>query len=910
MSTYRLDRLFAARSIALFGASPRENSVGRNILRNLRDGGFDKPVHVVNPHYPEIEGFATTNSIEQLPTAPDLVVVATPPSSVPGIVGEAGRKGCAAAIVVTAGLGHGAGSLAEATRQAAHAHGLRLVGPNCLGVLVPGVRLNASFSARTPQSGDLALISQSGAIAAGLIEWAAKQKVGFSAIVSLGDTLDVDFGDLLDFFALDRSTRAILLYIESITDASKFMSAARAAARTKPVVVIKSGRHAQAAKASATHTGALAGADAVYDAAFRRAGLLRVLDLEELFAAAETLGRIRPFAGKRLAILTNGGGLGVLAVDRLIDLGGTLAAISPDAMQRLDATLPPIWSKANPVDIAGDADEARYAAAFEVLLTDKANDAILVMNVPTALASAPNAARAIVAVTKKHPSRDVRSKPIFTVWIGEDDDASNAFDAAAMPHFATETEAVQGFMHLVRYREASDMLMATPPSLPQDFTADVAAASRIVRVAVAGGRRWLDPIEIMQLFAAYQIPIVPAVLARDADEAAAVAAPLLAQGSTIVAKILSPDIVHKSEVGGVRLNLTSERGVRDATTDILARARAARPEARIAGVTIHPMVLRPKARELIAGIADDPTFGPIVVFGRGGTGVEVIDDKALALPPLDLNLARDLIARTRVSRLLKAYRDVPAVNEDLVALVLVKLAQLAADLPEVRELDLNPLLADQDGLIAVDARVAVAPFERVTRGAAHNPRFAIKPYPKQWEEHAALRDGTPILVRPLRPEDEHLYGPFLSAVTERDLRLRFFASVREFDHAFVARFTQIDYARAMAFIAIENSTGRMLGVVRLHTNPNNETAEYAILVRSDLKRRGLGWLLMQKMIDYAHTEGIRTIEGQVLRENIPMLSMCRQLGFRVLPDPNDADVYLVELPVAGLSSTPSRGRMQ
>jgi acetyltransferase len=899
MSIYRLDRLFAPRSIALFGASPRENSVGRNILKNLHNGGYDKPVYVVNPHYPEIEGIPSIKTIEQLSTAPDLVVITAPPSSVADIVAAAGRKGCAAAIIVTAGLGHGPDSRAEASRLAAHTHGLRLVGPNCLGVLVPGVKLNASFSARTPQVGDLALISQSGAIVAGMIEWAAKQKIGFSAIVSLGDKIDVDFGDLLDFFALDRSTRAILLYVESITDAPKFMSAARAAARTKPVVVIKAGRHAQAAKASGTHTGALAGVDAVYDAAFRRAGLLRVLDLQELFAAAETLGRIRPFIGNRLAILTNGGGMGVLAVDRLIDLGGTLAAISPNAMQRLDATLPPNWSKANPVDISGDADATRYARAFEVLLADKANDAILVMNVPTALASASDAARATVAAAQKDRGRFVHSKPVFAVWVGEDDDASNTFDAAAIPHFSTETEAVQGFMHLVRYREGAEMLMATPPSLPQDFTADVAAASRIVQTAVAGGRRWLDPVEIAQLFAAYKIPIASAVLARDADEAADAAAPLLARGSTVVAKILSADIVHKSEVGGIRLNLTSELAVREATADILGRARAAKPHARIEGVTIHPMVLRPKARELIAGIADDPTFGPVVVFGRGGTGVEVINDKALALPPLDLNLARDLIARTRVARVLKAYRDVAAVDEDAVALVLVKLAQLAADLPEVRELDLNPLLVDQDGLIAVDARVAVAPFERPARGSGSHSRFAIRPYPKQWEQRTALRDGTAILVRPLRPQDEPLYGPFFSAVTEHDLRLRFFAPVKEFNHALVARFTQIDYARAMAFIAIEGSTGRMLGVVRLHTNPNNDTAEYAILIRSDLKGRGLGWLLMQKMIDYARTEGIRTVNGQILRENTAMLAMCRELGFQVKPDPDDFDIYVVELRVTG-----------
>jgi acetyltransferase len=899
MSTYRLDRLFLPRSVAVVGASPRPTSPGHAVLRNLRAGGFEGTIHLINPRYAEIDGVRSVKSLEELPEAPDLVVVAVPAPAVPSIVAAAAEKSVAAAIIITAGLGHGAGSLAAACETAARARGLRLVGPNCLGVLAPGARLNASFAGRMPRSGDLALISQSGAIAAGLVEWAATRAVGFSGIVSLGDSLDVDFGDLLDHFALDRGTRAILLYVESIKDARKFMSAARAAARTKPVVVVKSGRHAQGAKAAQTHTGALAGADAVYDAAFRRAGLLRVIDLEELFAAAETLGRQKPFFGKRLAILTNGGGIGVLAVDRLMDLGGTLAGLSPDTMQRLDAALPPIWSRSNPIDIAGDAGADRYTAAFEALLGDPANDAVLVMNVPTALASATDAAQAVVAVAREHRRRAFRPKPVFAVWIGQDAAASGAFESTGIPNFGTESDAIRGFMHLVRYREVVDQLMQTPPSLPADFSPDVAAARRIVEHVVDEQRTWLDPVEVAGLLAAYAIPITPALLARDPDEAAAISAPLLAQGQTIVVKILSADIVHKSEVGGVRLNLTSEAAVREATADILGRARALRPKARIAGVTIHPMIIRPKARELIAGIADDPTFGPVVVFGRGGTAVEVIDDKALALPPLDLNLARDLISRTRVSRILKAYRDVSAVDESAVALVLVKLAQLAADLPEVRELDLNPLLADEHGLIAVDARVSVAPLEATSRGALGHPRFAIRPYPKEWERHVALKDGNRVFVRPLRPEDEPLYGPFFKRVTGQDLRLRFFALVKDFDHAFVARFTQIDYARAMAFVALEESSGDMLGVVRLHADANFDTGEYAILVRSDLKGRGLGWLLMQQIIDYARAEGLRTIEGHVLRENVTMLAMCRELGFDVGPDPHDGDLCSVRLSVDG-----------
>ncbi len=921
MSIYRLNTLFAPRSVAVVGASPREKSTGRAVLRNLQRGAFEGVIHLVNPSYDAIDGICAVKSFDRLADTPDLAVIAAPPQAVPGIVAAAAAKGTAGCIILTAGLGHGPGSLADQCESAARAAGTRLVGPNCLGVQIPGVKLNASFAASMPRPGDLALISQSGAIATGLVEWASVRDIGFSAVVSIGDSIDVDLADLLDFFAMDRATRAILLYVESIRDARKFMSAARAAARAKPVLVIKSGRHAQGAKAAMTHTGALAGSDAVYDAAFRRAGLLRVLDLDELFAAAETLGHRTILRGKRLAILTNGGGVGVLAVDRLADFAGELATISPGTMQQLDAALPPIWSHANPVDIAGDADDARYAVALQNLLDDPANDAVLVMNVPTALASPIAAAKAVVAVTQQHRNkRAFAPKPVFAVWIGGSDTAAEAFDAAGIPSYATETDAVQGFMHLVGYRESQELLMATPPSLPEEFSPDSAAVRPIIDTALrdvqvdrqAADRQtverrvWLDPIAMTRMLSAYSIRITPAALARNAEEAVAAARPHLAAGNSVVLKILSPDIVHKSEVGGVRLNLTSETAVREAASDILERARAAKPDARITGVTVFPMIVRPKARELIIGLADDPTFGPVIVFGQGGTAVEVISDKALALPPLDLRLAHGLIARTRVSRILKAYRNVPAADEQAIALLLVKLAQLAADFPEIREIDLNPVLADETGVIAVDARVSVAPVER-RRGPSGHPRFAIRPYPKEWERHVTLHDGQPLLVRPVRPEDEPLYAPFFAKVTQQDLRLRFFAPVKEFSHMFVARFTQIDYARAMAFLAIDESTGEMLGVVRIHADANFDNGEYAILIRSDLKGHGLGWLLMQRMIEYARAEGLKCVRGQVLQENTGMLAMCRKLGFQIQSDPEDACVVIVSLPLADLPAAPAPG---
>ncbi|MGA9088820.1 MAG: bifunctional acetate--CoA ligase family protein/GNAT family N-acetyltransferase [Bradyrhizobium sp.] len=895
MSTYRLKNLLAPRSLALVGASPRQGSVGRAILRNIRDAKFKGEFALVNTHYAEIDGVATVGSLSQLPFVPELVVITTPPAAVAGLIEEAGKLGAAGAVIIPAGLGHGTGSPAEAAERAARKYGMRLIGPNCLGILMPGVNLNASFSAHMPVAGNLALISQSGAIATGMVDWAAQRAVGFSGIVSIGDQLDVDIADLLDYFALDGKTRAILLYVEAIKDARKFMSAARAAARIKPVVVVKSGRMALGAKAAATHTGALAGSDAVYDAAFRRAGILRVSDLRELFDCAETLGRVESPPGKRLAILTNGGGIGVLAIDRLSELGGIPAPITPETRQKLDAILPPTWSGSNPVDIVGDADPARYAAALEVLLADKANDAILVMNVQTAIARADDIATTVTGMVKKYREQHRGSaKPVLAAWVGADQKIGDMLSGAGIPNYPTEDDAVRGFMHLVQHREVVTILAQVPPAMPSEFAPDIESARKIVAAALADSRQWLDPVEIKRLLEAYEIAMVPTFAAADAEQAVAHASALFAQGATVVLKIMSRDIVHKSDVGGVVLNLTSPEAVRAATADIIARAKALRPEARIAGVIVQAMVVRPKARELILGLADDPTFGTVVVFGRGGTAVEIINDKALALPPLDLQLARSLIERTRVSRLLRGYRDVPAVKPDAVAMVLVKIAQMAADIPEIRELDINPLLADENGVLAVDARISVGRVERKFGGSGP-ANFAVRPYPSQWQRHIEVKDGWRVFARPIRPEDEPLIHELLRHVTSQDLRLRFFAPMKEFTHEFIARLTQLDYARAMAFVALDEITNEMVGVVRIHSDSIYESGEYAILLRSDLKGRGLGWALMQLIIEYARSEGLKMISGDVLQENVTMLEMCRSLGFEVKTDPADPGICDVKL---------------
>ena len=894
MGTYALGSVFAPASVALVGSSPRERSLGRLVLRQIIDGGFPGRIGVVNRRYPEIEGVATAPRLAGLGFAPELVIISTPPAAVARAAASAADAGARAVVVLTRGLGKGPGSHREVLQATARARGLRVLGPNCLGVISPHAKLYASFAAHRPPPGDLALVSQSGSVAAAMIEWARPRGVGFSGVVSLGNAVDVDFADMLDWFATDRHTRAILLYLEHVDDARKFLSAARAAARGKPVVVVRPGRHARSASPPASHAAALATPDAVYEAAFRRAGLLRVRALDELFAAAETLSHLGSVPGRRLAVLTNGAGTGMLALDRLQDLGGTPALLSEDTVLRLDEALERRWSGANPVDLIGDANGPRYAAALEALLDDPGNDAVLVVNVPTVLSDPLETADAVAALLGAR--RRGPRKPVLALWLGDDRGGARRLGEAGAPTYASEAEAVRGFMYLVRHREAQAALMETPPSLPEDFAVDREAARAVIDAAMAAGREWLDPAATSRLLAAYGIDIAAPVPAVDAEAAVRAAQPLLAAGQSVAVKVLSPDIAHKSDVDGVRLHLASAAAVREAAGEILERARRLRPHARIDGVSVHPMVLRAKAREVIAGIADDPVFGPVVVFGRGGTAVEVIDDTSLALPPLDLRLAHELIGRTRVARILRGYRDVPAADERALALVLVKLAQLAADFPEVREVDINPLLADAGGAVAVDARVALAPSRRLHRGRGH-PRFAVFPYPTELERTLTLSNGREALVRPVRPEDDAMFRRFFAKVSAEDLRMRFFRAVRDFSHDFIARLVQLDYARSMALVAIDVGTGDMLGAVRLLADSDFERGEYGIMVRSDLKGAGLGWRLMQEMIAVARWMGLRTIEGQVLRENSTMLSMCRQLGFQVVPDPDDATLMLVSLPV-------------
>ncbi|MCW2285200.1 acetyltransferase [Rhodoblastus acidophilus] len=890
MSTRQLDRALQPKSLALVGASDRANSRGRAVMGNIVASGFTGPLYLVNPRHTEIEGRVCYPNLAALPEIPDLVMVITPKEFVAGFVNEAADLGAPAVMVMTKDPTPGSDSLFEQVRAIARARDIRILGPNCR-MMAPRVKLNASLSALPPAAGDLAVISQSYAVLYAISAWGQRNQVGFSGMISLGGMADVDFDDLLDYYALDPMTRAILLYIEHLEDAKSFMSAARAASRVKPVIVVRSGRH-EAARRSGTHAGNLATDDDVYDAAFRRAGVLRVPDIDALFDAAEALGRVKPFNGERLAIVTNGRGVGYLAIDQLLDLGGKLAEVSPATCEALKPLLPESWPGGSPVELSGDTQPEQFGQALSMVLQDRANDAVLVIQAPNVLIDSKKMALAAVEAVKKHRKSSISPKPVFVVWYGADEETNRIFEDARIPHY--ERGAVSGFMHMVKWRKAREALMAAPPSLPVDFAPNTSKARAVVAQAISRGHEWLAPVEISALLESYDIPIAPARLARSPEEAAEVARLVLGRFGGCVVKITSRDIVHKSDLGGVALDQRSIEQVVDTTRKMLERVAAEAPHARVDGVTIHPMVRRPNARELVMGVTDDPTFGPVIVFGRGGKAVEVINDKALALPPLDLSLARALIEQTQVVRALRDYRDVPAADIDAVALLLVKISQLSADVPEIRELELNPVLADANGVVVVDARVAVAPFTGRASSTA-NPRFAVAPYPKALERHTTLKNGTSVQLRPVRPEDEEMYKVFFTHVSSEDIRLRFFGPVKEFSHAFIARLIQIDYARSFVIVAVEEETGLMLGVVRLMLDADHEKGEYAILLRSDMKGQGLGWKLMKYMIEYARADGIQEIEGQVLSENGPMLSMNQALGFKIMDDPNEHGVKKVVL---------------
>ncbi len=889
MTIFNLDYMFRPSSVALFGASERPGSVGATVAANLISGGFNGPVWLVNPKHNEVQGQRCYASADDLPGTPDLAVIAVPAAAVPGLIAQLGAKGCRAAIVLTAGI---EGELETTMLEAARAHGLRILGPNCIGLLMGASGLNASFSHTAALSGDLAIVSQSGALLTSVLDWANGRQIGFSLMASIGNMADIDFGDMLDYLAGDVSSKAILLYIEGIKHAPKFMSAARRAARSKPVIVIKTGRNESAAKAAASHTGALAGSDKVYDAAFRRAGVLRVPDLDELFIAAETADRIGAIPGERLTILTNGGGVGVLAADALADEDGELAVLSDETREKLNNVLPATWSGANPVDIIGDAGPDRYKNALSALLAAPETEAVLVMNCPTALASSESIARAVIEAVNERPGG--RRVPVVTNWLGSvaSAKAREMFAQNDIPTFETPRQAVRGFMHLVHYSRAQKELMRAPPMLPRQMSFNSDAAQRQIDDVLAAGRSMMTEPEAKKLLECYDIPVVPAFTVGTPDEAREAASEILKDYPAVVLKIVSEEISHKSDVGGVRLDISSAERAGQVAGEMLDSIGAARPDARIDGISVQPMIRGKLAHELIVGMTEDNTFGPVILFGAGGTAVEVVKDTAMALPPLDLKLAEDLIRETRISRLLKGYRDRPAADMGAIALTLVKVSYLVAQHPQIRELDINPLRADENGAVALDARVVLADQKKAPRTP-----MAIRPYPHEWEKKITLESLGEVVIRPIRPDDEQLYEDMIARMDQNDLRLRFFSPQRHMSRKFLARLTQIDYAREIAFVALKPSEDEMLGVARFFADPDYRKAEYAVMTRSDLKGHGLGWQLMRQLIDYAKAEGLERLYGSVLSENVTMLRMCQQLGFTTRHDPEDPSIFKVELPL-------------
>jgi acetyltransferase len=891
MTVRHLDKMFAPASVAVIGASDRPGSIGQVVLRNVLGGGFAGPVWPVNPRHATVGGQPAFASVNALPAAPDLAVICTPPAAIPELVASLGKRGARAAVVITAGLERvaagGDRNVLQAMLEAARPHCLRILGPNCLGLLAPGIGLNASFAHASAKPGPIAFVSQSGAWCTVVLDWARAEGIGFSHFISLGNAADVDFGDVIDYLASDRSTSAILLYIESIRQARKFLSASRAAARNKPIIAVKAGRSQAAARAAWSHTGALAGSDEVFTAALTRAGIVRVESAEELFEAAATLARIGRTQSERLAILTNGGGPGIIAVDALAAEGGDLAELAPQTLAALDRVLPETWSRANPVDIVGDAPSARYADALRILGKDPNTDAILVLHAPTAVLPAIEAARGVIAA-----AATLANKKLLTCWLGRDAVAASrqAFVAAGIATYDTPLAAVRALAHLAEYRRTQEALSETPPAAATTFTPDPSRAASVIAGALAAGRGALSEIEVQAVLKAYGVPVVESRLAPDAESAADAADAL---GYPVVVKIQSPDLVHKSDVGGVALDLEDRAAVLRAAGDMRARALRLRPGARVEGFIVQSMIRRPRAFELIIGASVDPIFGPVLLFGQGGTAVEVLADRALALPPLNLALARQTMARTRVARLLAGYRDRPAADRNAVADVLVRISQLVADQAEVSEIDINPLLADDKGVVALDARIRVAPAAQ--RGGE---RLAIRPYPQGLEEWLTLADGSRIQARPIRPEDEPAHRAFFERLTPDDIRFRFFGQMRALDHSQLARFTQIDYDREMAFIATRPGPGgepETLGVVRAIADPNNEYAEFAVIVRSDIKGRGLGHALLDKMVRYCRGRGTAAMVGQVLRENARMRALAEELGFVGRPVGGDVLEYQIDL---------------
>ena len=879
-----LTPLFEPKSVAIIGASETQGSVGATLVRNVIDGGYKGKLFLVNPRHATVFGQKAYDSVESIPQRLDLAVICTKAETVPAIVEACGRAGARNAIVISGGfaeMGPRGANLLRSAMDSARRHNLRLLGPNCLGLMRPSSNINATFAHGSANPGTIGLISQSGALCTAILDWALPNNVGFSNVVSLGAESDVDFGEVLDYMVADPRTESIFLYIEGIKNARRFMSALRAAARCKPVLLIKVGRYPAGKQAALSHTGALVGADDVFDAALRRAGVVRLGKVGQMYAAAQALfSHFRP-RGNRLMIVTNGGGPGVMAADHASDIGIPLAELSDVTRSKLDEILPPTWSKGNPIDLVGDATPERYASAIQAVLADDKVDGVLAILTPQAMTDPTQAARAVIEAAKQS------DKPLVTCWMGEEQvrEARMLFKGAGIPSFNTPEPAVELFSHISNYYRNQQLLMQAPASISDHTPPRLESARLVIETALAEGRRQLNEMESKALLAAFRIPIAQTVIARSPSEAMVLAEEI---GLPVVMKIDSPQITHKSDSGGVRLNLNSLAAVRDSYNEILEEVKKHRPDAIVHGIAIEPMIQKANGRELVVGMTRDQIFGPTIIFGPGGTNIEAGSaERAVALPPLNKFLVADMLASTRASARLGEFRNMPPVSMEALEAVLLRVSEMVCELPWIKEMDINPLIVDENGAVAVDARISI---ENLSLTASRYDHMAIHPYPSHLTTEYQTADGTTVTIRPIRPEDGDLEQEFVKNLSSETKYYRFMNTLRELSQAQLVRLTQIDYDREMAFVAVTTVEGQEVevGVARYAMNPDGESCEFAIVVSDDWQGKGLARRLMGVIIDTARSRGVRYMNGDFLAENRRMIQFVTALGFVLSPHPEDS----------------------
>lgn len=874
MSLHHLEKILNPTSLAVVGASEKEGSIGRALMQNLKAGGFSGPIYPINPKRDTIMGVRAFPSLAAVGQPIDLAVLATPIVQAPEVIRECSAAGVVGAIVIAGGgkeTGDAGLEIEARIKEAAYRGGVRVVGPNCLGVVSAGAKLNASFAHIMPLPGRLAFVSQSGAICTAVLDYSVTKNIGFRYFISVGSMLDVDFGDLIDYLGNDPEVSSILLYMENVTKSRKFMSAARSVSRIKPIIVLKMGRYKAGARAAHSHTGAMAGDDVVYEAAFERAGIIRVETIDDLFGCAELVGK-QPFPeGSRLAIITNAGGPGVMAADYLGTYGVEPASLSPATRSALDAILPPFWSRANPIDILGDASPELFGRVVETCMVSGDFDAVLVATCPQAVHHPTDIAQSLVRVLAG------RSFPIFTVWMGgrEMIPGRRVFDEAGIPTYDSPERAIRAFMYMYQHQRNLKISRQVPPKLSRTLDFDQAGARALVERAIGEGRNLLGEVEAKALLSSYGIPVTPTREAGDIDEAVRVAGEI---GFPVALKLLSPDITHKSDAGGVRLKLRNEADVRQAYDEIMASARNYAPRAEIQGVTVQPMVLG-NSLELILGCKRNRDFGPVILFGMGGVMAEVLGDRALGLPPLNRLLARRLMEGTKIFRILNGFRNLPPANLPLLEEILIRLSQLTVDLPEVSELDINPLLVTGYKALAVDARVVVG--QPPVRSPYH---LVISPYPDHYEYEATTKAGLKLRVRPIMPEDAPMMVELWHALSPRSVYHRFLTNLKSLSEEMLARHTQIDYDREMALVALHRVEGRerIVGVARMMEDPDGEEAELGISVGDPWQGLGVAATLLDLLLPIARERDVQRIWGQVFSENQAALALARQFGSEII----------------------------